>query len=170
VHAEKPVTFALKLRKPHWAPKMTVLVNGIAEKALLGSDGYLVLERTWKSGDRVEVTLPMTLRQEPVAGSPELATLAYGPLVLAAEMGRDGLSSEMSVSTGPDMDRLPALPMPQFEAASAAAGKDEPSWVKKADGELHFRTVGQIKEMELKPLYQVMDERYSVYWQKAHKG
>jgi uncharacterized protein (AIM24 family) len=63
--------------------------------------------------------------------------------------------------------------MPQFEAASAAgaeAGK-EPSWVKTSgDGELRFRTVGQIKEMELKPLYQVMDERYSVYWQKARKG
>jgi DUF1680 family protein len=173
VHAEKPVSFALKLRAPHWSPKIAVSVNGIAEKAVAGSDGYLLLERTWKSGDRVEVSLPMTLRQEPVAGSPELATLAYGPLVLAACMGRDGLSTEMSVNQGPDMNRLPALPMPQFEAASAAgaeAGK-EPSWVKTSgDGELRFRTVGQIKEMELKPLYQVMDERYSVYWQKARKG
>jgi hypothetical protein len=174
VHSERPVAFALKLRKPHWAPKMAVLVNGIAEKALVGSDGYLILDRTWKSGDRVEVSLPMTLRQEAVAGSPELATLAYGPLVLAVEMGRDGLSSEMIAKQRPDMDRLPALPMPRFEAASAAgveAGKDQPLWVKKTgDGELRFRTVGQFKEMELKPLYQVMDERYSVYWQKTHKA
>jgi hypothetical protein len=35
------------------------------------------------------------------------------------------------------------------------------------DGELRFRTVGQLKEMELKPLYQVLDERFSVYWQLA---
>ncbi len=174
VHSEKPVSFALKLRKPHWAPKMAILVNGIPEKALLGSDGYLVLDRTWKSGDRVEALLPMTLRQEPVPGSPELATLAYGPLVLAASMGRDGLSSDMIVNQGPDMDRLPVLPMPRFEAttvAGAIAGKDQPAWVKKAgDRELRFRTVGQFKEMELRPLYQVMDERYSVYWQKARKA
>ena len=82
--------------------------------------------------------------------------------------------SEMIAKQRPDMDRLPALPMPRFEAASAAgveAGKDQPLWVKKTgDGELRFRTVGQFKEMELKPLYQVMDERYSVYWQKTHKA
>ncbi len=41
---------------------------------------------------------------------------------------------------------------------------------KSEEGELRFRTVGQLKEMELKPLYQVMDERFSVYWQKAHKA
>ena len=71
---------------------------------------------------------------------------------------------------GPDLDRLPPLPMPQFEAVTTEA-KNHVSWVKKAqDGELSFRSAGQIKEMELKPLYQVMDERFSVYWQKAHKG
>ncbi len=43
--------------------------------------------RTWKSGDRVEATLPMALRAEPVAGSPEPGPLAYGPLVLAAGHG-----------------------------------------------------------------------------------
>jgi DUF1680 family protein len=133
-----------------------------------------LLERTWKNGDRVEVTLPMSLRQESVAGSPELATLAYGPLVLAARMGRDGLSRDMiDAGQGPDMGRLPALPMPQFEG-SPQAGKDEtnePSWVKKiGEDELRFQTVGQTKETELKPLYQVLDERYSVYWQKAHNA
>jgi hypothetical protein len=63
--------------------------------------------------------------------------------------------------------------MPQFEG-SPQAGKDEtnePSWVKKiGEDELRFQTVGQTKETELKPLYQVLDERYSVYWQKAHNA
>jgi DUF1680 family protein len=174
VHVENPVAFALKVRAPHWAQKVAVSVNGRPEKAVAGSDGYLVLDRTWKSGDRVEATLPMTLRQEPVAGSPELATVAYGPLVLAARMGRDGLSQSMiDAGQGPDMDRLPALPMPSFEARADApeALEHAPSWLKKTDeGELRFRTVGQVKETELKPLYQVMDERFSVYWHKAHKA
>jgi hypothetical protein len=72
---------------------------------------------------------------------------------------------------GPDMGRLPALPMPRFEAAPQAA-KDwnhEPSWVKRTGADqLRFQTVGQLKETELVPLYQVLDERYSVYWQKAN--
>jgi hypothetical protein len=173
VHAETPAAFALKVRAPHWAKGIAVSVNGTPEKAVAGSDGYLTLDRTWKSGDRVEIALPMTLRHEPVAGSPELATLAYGPLVLAARMGRDGLSRDMiDAGQGPDMGRLPALPMPQFEIpdASKDAG-NEPQWVKKTgEDELRFQTAGQIKDMEFKPLYQVMDERFSVYWQKTHKA
>jgi len=41
---------------------------------------------------------------------------------------------------------------------------------KDGDGDLSFRTVSQAKEMELRPLYQVLDERYSVYWQEARKA
>jgi hypothetical protein len=173
VFADKPVAFAVKVRAPHWAHGIAVTVNGRPEKAIAGSDGYLVLDRTWKSGDRIEISLPMTLRQEPVAGSPELATLAYGPLVLAARMGRDGLSRDMiDAGQGPDMGRLPALSMPSFEApAETGREKEAVSWVKKTgDGELCFQTAGQAKETKLKPLYQVMDERYSVYWQKARKA
>ena len=112
----------------------------------------------------------MTLRQEEVAGSPELATLAYGPLVLAVCMGRDGLSEDMiDAGQGPDMDRLPPLPMPTF--GEPARATNAPAWVKK-DGneELLFHTVGGNKSLTLRPLYQVMDERYSVYLQSAAAG
>jgi len=174
VHAEKPVEFTLRVRAPHWAKGMALTVNGRAESAAAGSDGYVALSRTWKSGDRVEVVLPMTLREESVAGSPELASLAYGPLVLAAEMGREGLSSAMIDGPGrAEMDRLPALPMPKFEAGaeSGNAAKSGVAWVKKGDeGELRFRTVNQARDFSLKPLYQVMDERYSVYWQRPAKA
>lgn len=170
IHAEKPVEFTLRVRAPHWAQGIALTVNGRLEHATPEADGYLALSRTWKSGDRVEVSLPMALRAEPVAGSPELVSLAYGPLVLAAEMGRDGLSREMIDGRGTaEMDRLPALPMPKFDAGRAAGSGV--SWVKKSeDGELRFRTVNQEREFALKPLYQVMDERYSVYWQRMPKA
>jgi hypothetical protein len=32
--------------------------------------------------------------------------------------------------------------------------------------ELRFRTAGHASDFTLKPFYQVMDERYSVYWRK----
>jgi hypothetical protein len=166
LHAEQPVTFVLKVRAPHWAKGIAVTVNGQAEKVVVGSDGYLVLDRTWKTGDHVEVTLPMSLRQQPVPGSPELATVAYGPLVLAARMGRDGLSQDMiDAGQAPDLSRLPLLPMPKFDAAASPDVVEQPVWVKKAsEDELHFRTVGQTKDFELKPFYQILDERFSVYW------
>jgi DUF1680 family protein len=167
IHAEQPAAFALKVRAPHWAQGIEVRVNGQLEKASAGGDGYLTLHRSWKGGDRVEVELPMALRQEAVPGSPELASLAYGPLVLVACMGRDGLSQDMiDGGQGPDMGRLPALPMPTFNGDKAAG--ESPAWVKKSEDEsLLFHAAGQGKDFALKPLYKVMDERYSVYWQQT---
>jgi hypothetical protein len=170
IHAETPVEFALRIRAPHWAQGIAVTVNGRAEHASAGADGYVVLNRTWKSGDRVEVTLPMALRVEPVAGSPELATLAYGPLTLAAEMGRDGLTPEMIIGPeGPKMDELPPLGLPGFAAADSAgdpAGFDK--WIKRANiDELRFQTFGQVRDTTFKPIAQITDERYSVYWIKT---
>jgi DUF1680 family protein len=166
VHAEHPTAFALRLRAPHWAENIAVSVNGRLEKVAKQSDGYLVLERTWKTGDRVEMSLPMKLRQEQVPDSPDLAAVAYGPLVLAARMGRDGLSQDMiDNNQGPDLGRLATVPTPRFEAAKAGF------WVKKNDDEeLNFSTVGQLRNMELSPLSRILDERYSVYWQQAHKA
>jgi len=161
VHAEAPVEFALRIRAPHWAQGIAVTVNGHAEHAAAGADGYLLLNRTWKSGDRVDVALPMSLRVEAVAGSLELATLAYGPLALAAEMGRDGLTPGMIVGPeGPKMDELPPLGLPVFNPGATG-------WVSRSsDGELRFRTSGQVRDYTFKPLNQIADERYSVYWQK----
>jgi hypothetical protein len=170
VYAEQPVAFALKIRAPRWAQGIALSVNGSRESAVAGSDGYLLLNRTWKSGDRVEVSLPMALREEPVAGSPELATLSFGPLVLAAEMGRDGLNRDMiDAQQRPKTDLLPPMSMPQCAAVPKAAQPlTKVSWVSKTDAnELHFHATGLTREFDLKPFYQVMDERYSVYWQKT---
>jgi DUF1680 family protein len=165
VYVQGPVAFELRIRAPHWAQGIAITVNGRPEKAAIGSDGYLTVNKTWTSGDHVEVTLPMALRQEPVAGSPELATVAYGPFVLAARMGRDGLSRDMiDANQGPDLDRLRALPLPSFETVQ------DGFWIKKEEGDLSFRTVGQLSEVQLRPLYQILDERYSVYWQKSGKA
>jgi DUF1680 family protein len=153
--------FALKVRAPHWCDGMKVAVNGEHVAAAKGADGYVKLGRTWKPGDVVVVELPMTLRQEALPGSPELTSVAYGPLTLVACMGREGLSQDMiDAGQGPDMDRLPPLPLPRYKGEQAA-------WVKKEPGEtLEFKTKGLDKDFTLRPQYRVMDERFSVYWQK----
>ncbi|WP_420239325.1 beta-L-arabinofuranosidase domain-containing protein [Telmatobacter bradus] len=161
LHGALSQPFALKIRAPRWAAKVSVQINKEEVAATVDKDGYITLTRAWKAGDSITLSLPMSLRQESVPGSPDLATLAYGPLVLVACMGRDGLSRAMiDAGQGPDMGQLPALPMPTFSGSDA-------NWVRKVEGdELVFETVGQKKNFILKPLYRVLDERYSVYWQK----
>lgn len=161
IEGTETAAFALKVRAPHWCEGMKVAVNGEHVAAAKGADGYVKLERTWKPGDVVVVELPMALRQEALPGSPELTSVAYGPLTLVACMGREGLSQDMiDAGQGPDMDRLPPLPLPRFKGEGAA-------WVKKEAGEtLMFKTKGLEKDFMLRPQYRVMDERFSVYWQK----
>jgi hypothetical protein len=88
----------------------------------------------------------------------------YGPLVLAAQMGASGLTEKMIYGdSGPDDEHEKPIPMPTVAAEGA-------EWFEKVPGEpLQFRTIGATST-RLKPLYQIMDERYSVYLKVDKKG
>jgi len=87
IASKTPREFALSIRRPSWAIAKPVLkVNGRAISADAGSDGYLTVRRRWKSGDKIAVQYSMTLRVEPAPGDPSMVTLAYGPIVLSADM------------------------------------------------------------------------------------
>jgi len=82
--AEYP--FTLKLRVPAWCEKPDLRVNGKKVKAEPGSDDYVALERAWRKGDHVELTLKLEPRL--VIGDHKnegRLALLYGPLVLAAD-------------------------------------------------------------------------------------
>jgi hypothetical protein len=61
----------------------------------------------------------------------------------------------------PQMRRAPTLPIPSFRASNS----DPASWIKPADTPLAFRTTGQQKDVSLRPLNSIFDQRYAVYWQ-----
>ena len=52
--------FSLRLRIPYWSAKTEVKLNGEAVKDVKPGN-YLVLDRTWKSGDKIELFLDFTL-------------------------------------------------------------------------------------------------------------
>ncbi len=57
--------FALKIRIPAWTNSATILLNGRA--TLRPTPGqFAVLERQWKAGDTIEVTVPQPLRTLPI--------------------------------------------------------------------------------------------------------
>src|SRR5213076_325679 len=49
---------ALKLRVPSWTTGMTVAVNGIAQAVTATPGTYLTIDRTWASGDTVDIAVP----------------------------------------------------------------------------------------------------------------
>jgi len=157
VTAATPVAMPIRLRVPGWlATAPVVKVNGKAVDASAEPGSYLTLARTWKTGDRVEVELPMHLSMESLPDDRSLQAFLYGPVVLAADLG----------PAPPRRARAEGAPpqaRPQFEAPTFTATGDASSWIKPADGPLAFHTTGQAKDYPLVPLNSIFDKQYLVY-------
>src|SRR3546814_2450870 len=64
----------------------TIAINDTATP-IERRDGYALLRRRWRAGDRITLTLPMTLAVEPTPDDPNVVAYTYGPVVLAADLG-----------------------------------------------------------------------------------
>ena len=83
----QPAAFALKLRWPAWATRgVSITVNGGAVPTSGQPGSWVVLPRTWKDGDVVEMTLPFALRTEGFADNPDRFAFLNGPVVLCAQV------------------------------------------------------------------------------------
>lgn len=86
---ENPASLELRLRVPEWCQGATVAVNRKAQASPKLESGYLVLSREWRTGDTVELDLPMSVRR--VAANPAVKAdtgrlaLQRGPLVYCVE-------------------------------------------------------------------------------------
>lgn len=65
-HAKSAVTasFALHLRVPGWCAKPEFVINGESIPKKVNGNGYQVIDRAWKTGDQIEITLPMELQMD----------------------------------------------------------------------------------------------------------
>ena len=81
----KPAEFTLNLRIPAWASSASVSVNGKRVSSSVVPGTFAAVHREWKSGDRVELELPLTMRLEAINNKhPDVVALLSGPLVLFA--------------------------------------------------------------------------------------
>ncbi|HEX3766269.1 MAG TPA: beta-L-arabinofuranosidase domain-containing protein [Kofleriaceae bacterium] len=162
VKAARPVAFALRVRVPGWTARGgSARLNGKPLNGFAAPGGYLVLDRTWHDGDRVDVSLPMAITTSPMPDDPSLQAILYGPLVLAARMGTAGLGPGI-LRAGPTRPRT--VPEYRAEGLPTPSLTGPAPWVRSEDGKpLAFRaTAGEPRE--LAPLYQIFDERYGVYF------
>jgi DUF1680 family protein len=77
--------FAVYLRIPYWATNgFTVLLNGEPLDIAADPSSYIVIDRVWSDGDTVTLTVPMDFHIFETINRPNIASVLYGPLVLAA--------------------------------------------------------------------------------------
>ncbi|MET0242270.1 MAG: beta-L-arabinofuranosidase domain-containing protein [Flavitalea sp.] len=78
--------FNLNVRVPSWATKgFFVKINGKEHKVAAKAGSYLKISRTWKDGDIIELRMPFTFHLDPVMDQQNIASLFYGPILLAAQ-------------------------------------------------------------------------------------
>jgi DUF1680 family protein len=84
VAASHPERFALNRRIPAWAGDgATITLNGKPYSTAAKPGTFATIDRTWSANDRVELTLSLTLRLQPVdPETPKTVALMRGPLVL----------------------------------------------------------------------------------------
>lgn len=161
----KPVRLALKLRYPNWAQHgASLTLNGKAQPVVEKPGAYITLERIWKTGDVVQLQLPMSLRLEALPDDPSTVAVLYGPIVLAGDLGRDGLDEARRYGpSAPLMNRVKPIEIPGF----IGAPKDVLAKIQPIPGApLIFKTVGLARphDVTLLPFYKVFEPRYTVYW------
>jgi DUF1680 family protein len=161
ITTSRPAAMPLRVRIPSWAESgARVKINGEPIEASASPGGYVTIARNWKTGDRVELEMPMSLRVEKMPDEPTMQAFLYGPLVLAGDIGCEGLRKDLVTGpAGPDIQAHP-MTVPTLRAA----GIDPSSWIKAADKPLTFRTTGQARDVTLAPFDRTFGVRYSVYW------
>lgn len=146
VKCDKPARFTLSLRVPEWAKGVELEVNGKNTAAPV-KDGWLDITADWQN-DSVQVFFPSELRPETLPDMPELMSVVDGPIVLAGITGSDcGITGA---------DKLNEQFMPQMEHTYGTFPWRQNSW----------RTRNQPQSVMFRPLYEVTDEEYTVYFTK----
>lgn len=78
--------FDLNIRVPRWASSgFQVKINGQATSVQATPGTYAKLHRDWKDQDTIEIRMPFTFRLDRVMDQPNIASLFYGPILLAAD-------------------------------------------------------------------------------------
>lgn len=148
-----PRTFTLQLRRPAWAGTgFSVRINGEAVPDLPEAGAYVALRRTWKTGDRVALTLPKALHLEPLPDNPRRAAILWGPLVLAGDLGPED-----------DFEAWKEGSVPVLVAAERPLDQ----WLQPVPGQPgHFRTTGAGRpgEVAFVPFYTLHRRSYAVYF------
>jgi DUF1680 family protein len=157
----------LKIRHPAWCRQPSVTLNGKPLTWPSAPGGYIHIERTWRDGDTLHVQLPMHLHLAPLPGLPDVAALMFGPVVLAARLGTEGMQPGDDVIVNErnygDVLKLP-MDMPRLALGQPTL---ETQVQRQTGPQLAFRVRAAQPDttFELVPFHRIAHERYNLYWE-----
>ena len=147
VNLEEENAFSVKFRKPSWLESAaTIKVNGEEVNYDTDKDGWLVVNRTWKDGDKVEACFPMGLRISSLGNlkTGRIYAVMYGPYALAAKNILGAPNKYMSM-------------------------QDALTKIQKTEGELLF-TIDGVPSLTFRPYYMFKEEEFYYLYVKEQQS
>ena len=172
VSLAKPTALTLQIRRPSWVKSGFVIrVNQKTVNAPVSDAGYASVSRTWKTGDVVEIALPMHLQTVSLPNAPQTVAFRCGPVLLAAPLGTQDLTRDDFYGGGPNRAPYPQLAQkltPQFDApALIGDAQNTAAHLKPVPGKpLTFQLTNTTEHapVTLRPFYTIFYERYALYF------
>ena len=133
----------LRIRIPHWATSALATLNARPQRAATGP-ADIEITRVWRPGDELLISFGAELALGPAPDNPRVASLSYGPAVLAA-------------LTDDNTGRIPAIDLSTVRQVSISPLAFE--------GRASFGARGDARLVSLVPVGDVAHQRYTTYWQ-----
>ncbi len=148
--SSKPKTVTIHIRKPWWARNgYSLKINNAIFNQATEANGFITIQKKWNEGDKLELTLPMSIYSESMPDNKDRISFLYGPIVLAGQLG----------DTMPN----PVYGVPVL----LTENKNITEWLHPAANEplsFEMKDIGKPFDVKLKPFYKTYKEYYSVYW------
>lgn len=161
LHCQSPTRLSVKIRHPAWTDRLSITINGEDAAVQRSADGYVSLEREWRDGDRIDVSLPMRLSLEALPGTPDTVAVLYGPIVLAGALGTENMPGVYQAEMHTRESAVHRLPTPAVPALTGDTDAILRNIVPVTGYPLTFKVGG----ITLIPFYRLHHQRYTVYWQ-----
>ena len=161
--------FTMKIRKPAWCDRFEVKGIGFDAKQY-EENGFVCINRKWKKGDRVAISMPMHGSVERMPNVPQYVAIMYGPVVLGMKAGTEDLRSLIADDSrfgqyaGGKRLPLDKAPILLPKEISDIANDLRPVAGKPLHFTLATRTENAIPGGELQPFFEIHDSRYMMYW------
>ena len=166
-------SFKLLIRHPSWVKtsEFSIMINGETYQQSSQPGSYICINRAWSIGDKIELALPMQASYEQMPNVSKYIALSYGPILLAAKTGTEGLDG--LVADDGRWSHIANGPLIELSTAPVIEGNRDGILqnLKPVEGKpLTFQAPGlfpdqpNYQSIVFEPFYKIHDSRYMMYW------
>lgn len=144
---------ALALHIPQWCAGTPAVWINSQQAQVTVNNGFVYLPGPWKNGDIIELALPMQLQVHTLPGTDNVIAFRYGPMVLSAELGTEGVHPDPGPST---------LTVTQGTAQQWLETADR--WLGLEKGYPRLILQGTDQMLQFSPYFLLNPQRFGIYY------